>query len=178
MSTDERAEGDFSLTEPESGPPGKGTPARVKRDSETVGEGAGGFLGGSSGMALGAVAGPVGLLIGGIAGAVGGWWAGHGIAKAWTKKDDDAFRRHFNQLPNRPADQSYENVRPAYVAGHLAGQNPDYDERSFEEVESDLRCAWGTDIVRHCGEWPNVRRYAQAAFDRARSGPPSEVDAD
>jgi hypothetical protein len=176
MSTNERAEGDYSLTEPESGQEGEGSRPHVKRDAETVGESAGGFLGATGGMAIGAVGGPVGLVVGGIAGAVGGWWAGRGIADAMTKDDDDAFRRHFNQVG--PADRRYEEVRPAYVAGHLAGRNPDYADQSFEEVESDLRCGWGTEIVRHCGEWPGVRQYARAGFDRARNGPPSEIDAD
>jgi hypothetical protein len=169
MSTNERTDGDYSLTEPESGAAGDGSRPRVKRDAETVGESAGGFLGATGGMAIGAVGGPVGLIVGGIAGAVGGWWAGRGIADAMTKDDDDAFRRHFNQVG--PADRRFEDVRPAYVAGHLAG-------RSFEDLESDLKCGWGTEIVQHCGEWPGVRRYAQAAFDRARNGPPSEIDAD
>jgi hypothetical protein len=178
MSTNERKEGDYSLTEPESGPAGSGTPPRVNRDAETVGESAGGFLGGVTGMSVGAIGGPVGLLIGGIAGAVGGWWAGRGIADAITKDDDAAFRREFESSTRRPADRSYEDVRPAYIAGLLAGRNPDYEGQSFEDVESDLRCGWGTDIVRHCGEWPSVRRYAHAAFDRARGLPTSEVDAD
>ncbi|HKW10384.1 MAG TPA: hypothetical protein VJO33_08385 [Gemmatimonadaceae bacterium] len=178
MSTNERPEGDYSLTEPESGPAGKGDRPHQKRDVETLGESAGGFLGASGGMAIGAIGGPVGLVVGGIAGAVGGWWAGRNIADAISVNDDDAFRRHFNQVGNQVADLRYEDVRPAYLAGHLAGRNPDYAGRSFEQVESDLRCGWGTEIVRHCGEWPSVRRYARAAFDRARGVPPSEIDAD
>jgi hypothetical protein len=178
MSTNERPEGDYSLTEPESGPAGKGDRAHLKRDVETVGESAGGFLGASGGMAVGAMGGPVGLVLGGIAGAVGGWWAGRSIADAMSVNDDDAFRRHFNQVGRGLADLRYEDVRPAYVAGHLAGRNPDYADMSFEEVESDLRCGWGTEVVRHCGEWPTVRRYARVAFDRARGIPPSEIDAD
>ncbi|HEY2853738.1 MAG TPA: hypothetical protein VGJ18_12880 [Gemmatimonadaceae bacterium] len=177
MSPD-RAEGDYSLTEPESGPAGQGSSARVHRDAKTLGESTGGLVGAAGGMAVGALGGPVGLVIGGLAGAVGGWWAGHGIADTMTADDDDAFRRHFNQVPNRPADRSYDDVRPAYVAGHLAGRNPDYAGQTFEQVESDLRCGWGTEIVRHCGEWPSVRRYARAGFDRARGTEPSEVDTD
>jgi hypothetical protein len=119
-------------------------------------------------MSIGAIGGPVGLLLGGLAGAVGGWWAGRGISDAITKDDDDAFRRHFESQAARLADRSYDDVRPAYVAGHLAGRNPDYAGLPFEDVESDLRCGWSTDIVRHCGEWPTVRRYARVAFDRAR----------
>ena len=165
----ERAEGDFSLTEPESGPQGRETPPRVKRDAETTGEGSGAFLGGALGASLGALGGPVGIVVAGIAGAVGGWWAGRGIADAMTKDDDDAFRRHFDTIPDRPADRSYEDVRAAYVAGHLAARNPDYAERTFDSVESDLETGWDGDVVRQYGEWPSVRRYARAAFERGRS---------
>jgi len=166
MSTHDRSEGEFSLTEPQSAPPGKGTPRRTKKDTETVSESSGGFLGAVSGLSVGAVGGPVGAVIGGIAGAVGGWWAGHGIAKAISDDDDDSFRSEYERAPI--ADRSYEQVRPAYVAGYLAGRNPDYAAQSFEDVEGDLKCGWGTDIVRHCGEWPAVRGYARSAFERAR----------
>src|SRR5213078_3594150 len=111
MSTNEHTEGDYSLTEPESGPAGRGTPTRVNRDAETVGESAGGFLGATSGMSIGAMAGPVGLVVGGLAGAVGGWWAGRGIADAITDDDDAAFRRDFESATDRPADRAYESVR-------------------------------------------------------------------
>lgn len=178
MSNNEPRDSEYSLTEPKSGPAGRGTSKRVDRDAETVGESAGGFLGAAGGMAIGAVGGPVGLVIGGLAGALGGWWAGRGVADAITTDDDEAFRREYGSAGDRHDDRSYEDTRPAYVAGHLAGRNPEYAGQSFEDIESDLRCGWGSDIVRHCGEWPSVRRYARAAFDRARELPVSEVDAD
>jgi hypothetical protein len=176
MSNNDRTDGEYSLTKPVSSPEGQGTPAHVDRDSETVGESAGGFLGASTGMAIGAIGGPVGVVLGGIAGAVGGWWAGRGIADAITSDDDVAFRRDFESAPDRVADRPYESVRPAYVAGHLAGRNPEYAGRSFENVEPDLRRGWSDDVVRQCGEWPAMRRYARAAFDRSRgsSSPGSE----
>ena len=170
MSTDDRREGDFTLTEPQSAPPGKGTPERTKKDGDIVGESSGGFLGAATGMSIGAIGGPVGLVIGGIAGAVGGWWAGKGISEAISNDDDAHFRRDYEQSPNRLADRGYESVRPAYVAGHLAGRNPDYRGRSFEEVESDLTCAWNGDVATQCGDWKAVRGYARSAFDRARVG--------
>jgi hypothetical protein len=174
MSSNDRSEGEYSLTNPVSGPEGKGTPARIDRDSETVGESAGGFLGATTGLAIGATAGPIGAVIGGLAGAVGGWWAGREIADAITTDDDAAFRRHFESTPERLSDRSYDEIRPAYVAGHLAGRNPEYADRSFESVESDLRCGWNADVAQQCGEWPAVRGYARAAFDRARGGPVPE----
>jgi hypothetical protein len=56
------------------------------------------------------------------------------------------------------------------VAGHLAGRNPDYAGRRFEDVEADLRCGWDDRVAEQCGEWPAMRGYAQAAFERARAG--------
>src|SRR3954454_19740520 len=120
MSNNERIEGDCSLTERESGPTGRGTPKRLNRDAETVGESAGGFLGATSGMAIGAIAGPLGLVVGGLAGAVGGWWAGRAVSEAITDDDDVAFRRDFETARDRPVDRPYDSVRPAYIAGHLA----------------------------------------------------------
>jgi hypothetical protein len=168
MSSDDRTEGEYSLTNPVSAPPGKGTPERIDRDSKTVGESAGGFVGASTGAAIGAIAGPIGAVIGGLAGALGGWWAGGEIADAITTEDDAAFRHDFENRADRLSDHPYEEIRPAYAAGHLAARNPEYAGRSFEDVESDLRCGWNADAIDQCGEWPAVRRYARTAFDRAR----------
>jgi hypothetical protein len=173
MSSNDRTDGEYSLTDPNSAAQGQGTPQRIDRDSATVGESAGGFVGASTGMAFGAIAGPVGLVIGGLAGAVGGWWAGREIAEAITEKDDVAFRNHFESTPDRLSDRSYEELRPAYAAGHLAARNPDYAGRSFDSVESDLRRGWNSDVAKQSGEWPAARRYARAAFERARGAPPS-----
>jgi hypothetical protein len=165
---------DHSILEPVSAPEGRGTTRNVHNDAETVTEGAGGFLGGVSGLALGAAAGPVGALLGALAGAVGGWWAGREVAGALTEDDDRFYRAHYEHAPDRLADRSYEQVRPAYVAGHLAGRNPEYQGRSFEDVEGDLRVGWGECIGEQCGQWPAMRSYARSAFERARSGlPPS-----
>jgi hypothetical protein len=163
---------DHSILEPVSAPEGRATSSNVEADAETVTEGAGGFLGGVSGLALGAPAGPVGALLGAIAGAVGGWWAGREVAHALTESDDRFYRSHYEHAPDRLADRAYEQVRPAYVAGHLAGRNPEYAGRSFEEIEGDLRGGWQDCVGEQCGEWPAVRGYARAAFERARGTPP------
>jgi hypothetical protein len=159
---------DHSVLKPVSAPEGRSSPQNVQTDAETVAEGAGGFLAGVSGLAIGAVAGPVGALLGGLAGVVGGWWAGREVAHAITEDHDELFRSQYEQSPDRLADRTYEQVRPAYVVGHLAGLNPEYQGRSFEDVEGDLRSGWSDHVVAHCGEWPVVRGYARTAFDRAR----------
>jgi hypothetical protein len=161
----------FSLTQPVSAPEGRATPENAKADAQTLGETSAGFLGAVGGMSLGAAAGPIGIILGGIAGAVGGWWAGRGLADALSANDDVYFRSHYEASPERLADRSYEDVRSAYVLGHLAGRNPDYAGRSFEDVEGDLQRGWSEDVSKQYGQWPAVRGYARAAFERARGVP-------
>jgi hypothetical protein len=165
-----RDDNDFTMMQPHSAPEGQATGEHKKSDAENLGEGAGTFLGGVGGMALGVTGGPVGLVIGAIAGAAGGWWAGHRVADAFTEQDHVAYRAHYAASPDRLADRTYDQVTPAYVAGHLAGKNPDYAGRTFDQIEPDLQRAWGDDFARKYGQWSAVRGYARAAFDRARRG--------
>jgi hypothetical protein len=173
-SNDSREHGDekFSLAEPVSAPQGHATPENIDADAETLGKSSGGFLGAVGGMSLGALGGPVGLVLGGLAGAVGGWFAGRELADAITEDDDRAYRTHFEEAPERLADRRYDDVRPAYLAGHLAGRNPEWAGRPYDDVEADLRRGWSADVARTCGEWPAVRGYARTAFERARRGDP------
>ena len=140
--------------------------ANEQRDTrnERIGEGVGGVAGAAAGAAVGSLAGPVGTVIGAIAGAVGGWWSGKAAADAASNidaTDDNYYRQRFSETGGR----DYDTARPAYHLGHVAGFNPDYEGRSFEEVEPDLRRGWtsaGTD------NWDNVRDYARDAFEHGQ----------
>jgi hypothetical protein len=148
-------------------PPSRREPA----PPEVVGEGVGGVGGAVAGAAIGSLAGPVGTVIGGIAGAVGGWWAGRAVADSMTDirpEDDDAYRSHFESSEPRPADRAYDDVRPAYQVGHLAGSNPDYAGRDFDDIEPDLRCGWTDSLRARHGDWEQVRPYAREGFQRRR----------
>jgi hypothetical protein len=168
---DAHDERDISVTEPLSAPEGHATSEDIDTDTKTVGEASGGFLGAVSGMSVGAIGGPVGLIVGGLAGALGGWWAGRGVADLVTAEDEASFRTLYATSPDHLADRRYEDVAAAYVAGHLAGRNPDYAGRSFENIEGDLQQCWTGDVRRRCGEWAAMRSYAHTAFDRARAAP-------
>jgi hypothetical protein len=140
--------------------------------ADEIGEAVGGISGVLTGAALGSLGGPIGTIIGGIAGAVAGWWAGKAISEAATHvtHDDEAFyRTHYESSANRLADRDYEDVRPAYQLGHLAGRNPEYQGRSFEEVEADLQRGWTSDVSARHGDWTQVRHYARDAYERGRS---------
>jgi hypothetical protein len=136
--------------------------------ADHVGEAAGGISGVAAGAALGSLAGPVGTVIGGIVGAMGGWWTGRAVAEAATAittEDEEFYRGHYEGSPI--ADRRYDDVRPAYYLGHLASRNPDYRNRSFDEVESDLRGGWQSNT--RYGSWDAVRNYAREGYKRGTS---------
>jgi hypothetical protein len=145
-----------------------------------IGEGVGGASGIAAGAAIGSLGGPVGTVIGALAGAVGGWWSGRAVSEAahgFTDDDDTHYRTHHGTYgTSSTADMSssstrnYDDVRPAYQLGHLAGRNPDYSGRSFDEVETDLQRGWTSDVSQKHGDWNSVRPYAQSAYERGRMG--------
>jgi hypothetical protein len=140
---------------------------------DEIGEAVGGISGVLTGAALGSLGGPIGTIIGGIAGAVSGWWAGRAISEAAshaTNDDDDYYRTHYEGSRTATgAARTYDDVRPAYQLGHIAGRNPDYKSRSFDEVETDLRHGWSGDVTQRHGDWNEVRDYARHGYERSRS---------
>ena len=66
--------------------------------------------------------------------------------------------------------RSYEEVRPLYQFGHMAGQNPDYQGRSFHEIEGELQSHWGTEQSQQHGSWPDVRGFVEFGYSGHHSG--------
>lgn len=146
---------------------------------DEVGEAVGGVSGVVTGAAIGSAGGPVGTVIGAIAGAVGGWWAGRTVSEAaskFTDHDDNNYRQAYESRSDRLADRNYDDIRPAYQLGHIASENPDYNGKSFEAIESDLQHGWGNDMRSKHGDWQTVRPYAQEAYS-SRMGSSSSVSA-
>ena len=151
-------------------------PGTTDTTGDVVGEVTGGVAGAATGAAIGSLGGPVGTLIGALAGALGGWWSGRAISEAassFTDEDESYYREYHStaatRVADRPATHSYDDVRPAYQLGHLASRNPDYANRSFDEVETDLQRGWTGDVATRHGDWTSVRSYARDAYDRGRS---------
>jgi uncharacterized protein YcfJ len=130
---------------------------------EQAGEGVGGIGGTVGGAALGSLAGPVGTIIGGIAGAVGGWWAGEKVGRAVEDADrnDEDYRRDYASL-DRTDDIDYSTARIGYGVGYVASYNPDYRNRDFNTVETDLRRGWRSDQA----DYERVRPYVQRGYER------------
>ena len=140
--------------------------------ADLVGEAAGGISGVLAGAAIGSLVGPIGTVIGGIAGAVGGWWGGRAISEAvekLTEDDETYYRQHYHRratVGRRKADHGYDEARPAYQLGHIAGMNPEYKGRRFEEIEADLQRGWNDDVRTRIGEWDAVRGSVEEGFNR------------
>lgn len=144
---------------------------------DLAGETIGGVSGAVAGAALGSLGGPVGTVIGGIAGALGGWWAGRAVnesAERFTAEEDSYYRNQYDRSGERLADRSYDQVRPAYQLGHIAGHNPAYAGRPFETVESDLRRGWSSGTSAAHGEWEQVRVFVRDAYTRSSSSPEAQ----
>lgn len=138
---------------------------------DEAGEAAGGIGGVLAGAAIGSIAGPVGTLIGGIAGAMGGWWSGRAVTEAASKltSDDDAYyRKSYESSPNRLADRSYDDMRPAYQLGHIASQNPEYANKGWSDVQRDLQRGWTAEHTKKYGDWNTVNRFAGEGYARGR----------
>lgn len=151
----------------DSGYTGTTTTNRTEDDpsaGDLVGEAAGGISGVLTGAALGSMGGPVGTIIGGIAGAVGGWWTGRAVSEAassYTDEDEAYYRSHYDS--SRSDDLDYDTARTGYQLGHIAGGNPDYQNRSYDEVEPDLRRGWGDQDE----DYTRVRDYARHGYERS-----------
>lgn len=151
---------------------------------DLVGEGVGGLSGIAAGAALGSLGGPLGTIIGGVAGAIGGWWAGRSVSEAasgFTDHDDEYYRKDFDtrysassttdsdlakNTARTNAVSSYDDARPVYQLGTIAGANPDYSNRSFDEVEPDLRRGYEASEYGKTRSWNDVRDYARDAYTR------------
>lgn len=139
---------------------------------DEAGEAAGGITGVLAGAAIGSAIGPIGTVIGGIAGAVGGWWAGRAATEAASKlttADDEHFRTSYESSSSRLADRSYDDVRPAYQLGHVASQNPEYADRDWHSVQSDLQRGWTSEHSKKYGDWNSVNSFASEGYARGRS---------
>lgn len=123
----------------------------------------GGLGGAAIGAAAGSLGGPIGIAIGALAGGTGGWWAGRKISHA--AQDYETSEPEFRERHAAHSDaQDYETARPAYQLGYLAGRNPEYRSRKFEDIEEHVQLGWSPIAASH-GPWRSVREYARDAYD-------------
>lgn len=130
-----------------------------------VGTGVGAASGGTVGAVVGgAVAGPVGALIGAAVGGLAGGLAGKGVAEAVNPSEEEAFwRSAYNDRPYAK-DRSYEDLHPAYQYGWESRGR--YQDRIFDQAESDLRSGWEQSRGSSTLAWDDARHASRDAWDR------------
>jgi hypothetical protein len=113
------------------------------------------------GDALSFIGRPLGVIIGAIAGTIGGWWnKASELRSGLPPEEEAACRTHFATLAVDGL--AYEDARNGYALGFLAGGNPDYGGRAFEEIEPDLRHGFYDDAA----EYDTLREFARFGFER------------
>lgn len=142
----------------------------MERMGEQIGGAAGRAVGRGTEMAANAMT----SMLGSAMDSLGDWWSSseaREAADSFNGERDRTCRSHFEgegagegegSTPNR----HYDDVRPLYQFGHMAGQNPDYQGRSFEEVEPDLQRAWDDDSRESPADWPEVRGYVGFGYSQ------------
>lgn len=108
-------------------------------------------------------------LVGAMRESAGGWWRERSVSAVlalFSVQDDTYYQAHFDHACAGSRDIEYDDVRPAYVLGHLAGMDPDYLGLAWDEVAPELERSWA--LGAH-GDWRSVCGFARTAFRRASS---------
>lgn len=97
----------------------------------------------------------------------GGWWSALSrgdLLSLYTRADDTYYRAHHEYLTRGLSGAPFDQIRPAYLIGHIAGFNPEIAGRSWDQVEPLLAGAWlGVSET----PWQEVEVFAEAGFKRA-----------
>jgi hypothetical protein len=138
---------------------------------ETLGETAGRVAGRATDMTMNVA----GSIFGNAMDALGDWWRSADAQRAggtFGEQEDTRARVHFEASAGSgggKAEGSYDEVRPLYQLGHVAAHNPEYEGRSFRDVEPTLERAWRDDTASRYGDWGRVRGYVGHGYEeRAR----------
>lgn len=144
------------------------TQEREKGTFERIGESVGGSLGRAAGRANDMAADAVGSLFASALQAMGDWWSSgeaREAVRSFGDADEAACRTHYQSRATAGEDD-FSRARPHYQFGYMAGRNPAYRGKQFDEVEEELQRTWEASARDDLGAWPDVRDRASFAFQR------------
>jgi hypothetical protein len=125
-----------------------------------------------TGTALNALAGPLGTAVGKIAKGVGGWWnTTTEVVTEFPPEEEQLCVRHFETYAEKPADLSFDTARTAYQIGYLAAANPGYRDRTFDDVEVEVRHGFAAEPNEH---YRALRDFTRFGYERAMIIRPSQ----
>jgi hypothetical protein len=80
--------------------------------------------------------------------------------------EEQVCRVHFESYDASSDELTYEVALTAYALGYTAGQNPDYSQRSFDDIEPDLRHGYASETQGSYDSWRDFTRFG---FERGGS---------
>ncbi len=144
-------------------------PITGEEGSHPIGVAAGGTGGAAAGAAIGgAVGGPVGAVVGAAVGAVAGGLAGKGVAEAVNPTVEEGYWR--DEYKNRPyfkKGTDYDTYHPYYRYGWEAASRPEYQGRTYDDVEKQLETEWPTYRGAAKSDFREYKGATRDAFERA-----------
>jgi hypothetical protein len=106
-------------------------------------------------------------VLAGLAVVAGGYWASKKLfaaASELSDQDEQDCRTYYETHPMRSAGVPYSQARTVYVLGYVAGRNPDYSGRAYDEVEPHLR---GGYTGRGTGSYDALRDFGRRGYERS-----------
>lgn len=77
---------------------------------------------------------------------------------------DPLFRNHFQTTFSQQG-RNYEELRPAYFYGYDLARNPQYRNRSWDQIEMDARRSWESEY--HDSLWDDIKDAVREGWMRA-----------
>ncbi|HEX6369494.1 MAG TPA: hypothetical protein VF006_11220 [Longimicrobium sp.] len=106
-------------------------------------------------------------VLAGVALVAGGYWASKklfGAASELSEQDEQDCRAYYETHPMRSAGVPYSQARTVYVLGYVAGRNPDYTGRGYDDVEPHLRGGYSG---RGTGSYDALRDFGRRGYERS-----------
>jgi hypothetical protein len=149
---------------------------------EQLGQAVGGAAGKMAGRAHDAALNAFGSLFGAALQQMGEWWASpeaERAASSFGDAEDRACRQHWESrsgsgtsASGTSASDDYERARSRYQFGHVAAHSPEYQGKTFDEIEARIQKAWET-VGRDRGEWSEVRDQVGFGYTHRTPGAPN-----
>lgn len=107
-----------------------------------------------------------GVIAGVALAAAGGYWASRKLASAaseLSEEEERDCRTYYDMHPVRGSGVPYSQARTVYVLGYVAGRNPEYAGRTYDDVEPHLR---GGYTGRRAGNYDTLRDFGRRGYER------------
>lgn len=105
-------------------------------------------------------------VVAGVALVAGGYWASKKLFNAaaeLSEEEERDCRTYYESHAVRSSGVPYSQARTVYVLGYVAGRNPEYAGRGYQDVEPHLR---GGYTGRRAGSYDALRDFGQRGYER------------